>query len=60
MLQTLGRETLALEREFNTLAGFTMEDDRLPKWMTTEPVPPHNSVFDVPDEDLDNVFDWTA
>jgi aldehyde:ferredoxin oxidoreductase len=54
-LQVLGRETLALERAFNRAAGFTSADDRLPEWMTREPLPPHNSVFDVHDADLDRV-----
>jgi aldehyde:ferredoxin oxidoreductase len=58
VLQVLGRETLKLEREFNKAAGFGPEDDRLPEWMTIEPVPPHNAVFDVPDEELDSLFDW--
>jgi aldehyde:ferredoxin oxidoreductase len=58
ILQVLGRETLSLEREFNRRAGFTAADDRLPEWMTTEPLPPHNSVFDVPEQDLDGVFNW--
>jgi aldehyde:ferredoxin oxidoreductase len=58
ILQDLGKKTLQLEREFNQRAGFTKEDDRLPEWMTREKLPPHNSVFDVPDEDLETVFDW--
>lgn len=58
VLQVLGRETLRLERAFNKLAGLTPFDDRLPAWMTKEPLPPHNSVFDVADEELDNLFDW--
>jgi aldehyde:ferredoxin oxidoreductase len=57
-LQILGRETLALERAFNQAAGFTAADDRIPEWMTLEPLPPHNTVFDVPAEELDGVFDW--
>lgn len=57
-LAELGRETLKLEREFNRAAGFGPQDDRLPEWMTQEPLPPHNTVFDVPAEDLDGVFDW--
>ncbi len=57
-LQVLGRESLKLEREFNRLAGFTNADDRLPEWMTREPLPPHNVVFDVSEEDLDGVFNW--
>ncbi len=58
ILQVLGKETLRLEREFNLRAGFTKADDRLPEWMTREPLPPHNVVFDVSEEDLDGVFNW--
>jgi aldehyde:ferredoxin oxidoreductase len=57
-LQELGRETLLLESEFNRRAGFTNKDDRLPEWMTREPLPPHDVVFDVSKEDLDSVFDF--
>ncbi len=57
ILQELGRETLRLERAFNKAAGFTAADDRLPEWLTVEPLPPTNAVFDVPEEDLDGVFD---
>ncbi len=58
ILQVLGRETLTLEREFNHRAGFTNAHDRLPEWMTREPLPPNNSVFDVSEQDLDSVFNW--
>lgn len=58
ILQVLGRETLKLELEFNRRAGFTAADNRLPEWMTREPLAPTNAVFDVPEEDLDTVFDW--
>lgn len=57
ILQELGAETLKLEREFNRRAGFTAAHDRLPEWMRREPLPPHNTVFDVPDEDLDKIFE---
>lgn len=57
-LQKLGRECLSLEREFNRRAGFTSADDRLPEWMTHESLAPTNAVFDVPEEDLDNIFSW--
>jgi aldehyde:ferredoxin oxidoreductase len=58
ILQDLGKETLALEREFNRQAGFSIVDDRLPEWMTEEPLPPHQAVFDVPTEELDKLFNW--
>ena len=57
VLQALGKETIKLEREFNRRAGFTKEDDRLPKWMTEQQLPPHNAVFDVSEEVLDHIFD---
>jgi len=44
------------EREFNKRAGFTNKDDRLPEFFYKEPLPPHNSVFDVSDEELDKVY----
>lgn len=58
ILQVLGKETLSLEREFNRRAGFTSSHDRLPEWMTKEPLPPTQAVFDVTDEDLDSLFNW--
>ena len=58
ILQVLGRESLKFEHEFNQLSGFTSADDRLPEWMTREPLPPNNSVFDVSPEDLDGVYNW--
>ncbi len=57
VLSELGRESIRLERKFNHMAGFTEADDRLPEWMTREPLPPHNTVFDVPEEELDHTFE---
>ncbi len=57
ILQSLGRETIKMEREFNRLAGFTAKDDRLPEWMTKEAIPENGSVFDVSEEVLDHIFD---
>ena len=58
ILSELGKRTIEMEVEFNRKAGFTKTDDRLPEWMTREPLPPHNVVFDVPPEELDTVFNW--
>jgi aldehyde:ferredoxin oxidoreductase len=57
-LMQLGKETLVFERLFNQKAGFTAADDRLPAFFKTVPLPPHNIVFQVTDEDLDSVFDF--
>ena len=46
----------AMERDFNKRAGFTAQQDRLPRFMTIEPLAPHNVTFPVKDEDLDKVF----
>ena len=54
----IGREALRRERAFNAKAGFSKADDRLPDWMTKEPLGPTNEVFDVPNEDLDRVFNF--
>ncbi|HMK43503.1 MAG TPA: aldehyde ferredoxin oxidoreductase C-terminal domain-containing protein, partial [Dissulfurispiraceae bacterium] len=54
----LGKNILSMEREFNAKAGFTKEQDRLPRYFQTERLAPHQVVFDVKDEDLDKVFNW--
>jgi aldehyde:ferredoxin oxidoreductase len=56
-LRELGRASILMEREFNRAAGFSEKDDRIPEWMTLEPLPPTDSVFDVPDQELDAIFD---
>jgi aldehyde:ferredoxin oxidoreductase len=54
----LGKSVLSIERKFNAAAGFTNADDRLPEWMRTMPLPPHNTVFGVSDAELDEVFNF--
>lgn len=54
----LGKKVLSMERDFNLRAGFTSKDDRLPDYFKKEVLPPHNVIFDVPDEELDKVFNW--
>ena len=51
-----GAEVLKVERKFNEAAGISKAADRLPEFMTREPLPPHNTVFDVPEEALDSVY----
>jgi aldehyde:ferredoxin oxidoreductase len=52
----IGKEVLDLELDFNRKAGFTAVDDRLPEFMSREPLPPHNTVWDVADSEIDKVF----
>jgi aldehyde:ferredoxin oxidoreductase len=54
----LGKSVLKTERDFNTRAGFTAKDDRLPDYFLKEKLPPHNVTFKVKDQDLDQVFNW--
>jgi aldehyde:ferredoxin oxidoreductase len=54
----LGQETIEMECEFNRRAGFTAGDDRVPRWMHREPLPPHDTVFDVPEEEIDRIYDF--
>jgi aldehyde:ferredoxin oxidoreductase len=51
------RDVLRTELEFNRRAGITQAHYRIPEYMCGEPLPPHNAVFDVPDSDLDSVFE---
>ena len=52
----IGSEILRKERAFNEAAGLTKADDRVPEFMRYEPLPPHNQVWDVPDDALDSVY----
>ena len=54
----LGIRILKAEREFNRKAGFTNQDDRLPKMFYEEPLPPHNKVVIISDEEMDKTFDF--
>lgn len=56
-LDELYRDVLRNELEFNRRAGKTAKDYRIPEYMREEPLAPHNTVFDVPDSELDSVFD---
>jgi aldehyde:ferredoxin oxidoreductase len=52
----IGKEVLDKELAFNRAAGFSQEDDRLPEFMTYETLPPHEVIWDVPEETVDAVF----
>jgi aldehyde:ferredoxin oxidoreductase len=50
-LVAMGAELLAMEREYNRRAGFGEAQERLPEFMTREPLPPNGTVYDVTVED---------
>ena len=52
----LGRETLRLEREFNTRAGFTDKDDELPEFFYSEPLAPTNHVARFHGRDVHDMY----
>jgi len=54
----MGKQVLRDERSFNKSAGFGEGTDDLPEFFRTEKLPPHNTVFDVPKEDLNTVFNF--
>jgi aldehyde:ferredoxin oxidoreductase len=56
-LDRANRDVLRTELEFNRRAGITVADYRIPEYMREEPLAPHNTIFDVPDAELDAVFD---
>lgn len=56
-IRDLALETIRLEVAFNRAAGLGPGTDRLPEWMREQGLPPHDAVFDVPDEELDRI--WT-
>ena len=54
----LGLKVIKAELEFNRNAGFTNKDDRLPRMFYEEPLPPHNKVVIISDEEMDSTFDF--
>ena len=54
----MGLKVLKAEREFNRKAGFGEKDDRLPEFFYKEPLPPHNTVVLMSNEDIDSTFDF--
>jgi aldehyde:ferredoxin oxidoreductase len=52
----LGQKVLKTEIDFNRRAGFNAADDRMPDFFKREKLPPHDVIWDVPDEDLDKTL----
>ncbi len=56
-IAAVGKEIADLENEFNRKAGISKEEHRIPEFMRYEKLPPHNQVFDIPDEELAKIWD---
>lgn len=52
----LGAEILELERRFNEAAGVSEKYRLLPEFMREEPLPPNNTVFDIPQEEMEAIW----
>ena len=55
----LGRIILQMEHEYNIKAGFTPAHDRLPEFMLEEKLPPHNTVFDVREDEIETFYNFS-
>jgi aldehyde:ferredoxin oxidoreductase len=56
-LLDLGTDVVKTERGFNNRVGFTRADDRLPAFFSQEKLPPSGLVFDVPEAELDSIYE---
>ncbi|MEJ2247544.1 MAG: aldehyde ferredoxin oxidoreductase C-terminal domain-containing protein [Acidobacteriota bacterium] len=54
----LGKKMLREEIAFNRKAGIGPAADRLPDWMRKEQLSPTNEKFDVPQKEIDEIFDF--
>jgi len=57
-MKQVAKDTLIRERRFNRGAGLNEADDRLPEFFYTEENPASGTVFDVPNEELKEVFNF--
>lgn len=53
----IGREALKDELKYNDAAGFLAANEPDPEFMRTEALAPTGSVFDVPQEEIDGIWD---
>ena len=56
-VQQMGLDCLHMERDFNRLSGASDEHCDVPEFMRAEPLPPFNTVFDVPREEMQRIWD---
>jgi len=56
-VRAMGLECLRAEREFNRQAGLDESREDVPEFMRSEPLPPHNTVFDVDREEMRRIWE---
>ena len=56
-IRQIGAQILDLERKFNEKAGVSEHYYRMPEFMKEEPLPPHNTVFDITQEEMEGIWD---
>jgi aldehyde:ferredoxin oxidoreductase len=56
-VRAMGLECLRAERDFNQRAGVPDTLCDVPEFMRSEPLPPHNSVFDVDREEMKKIWE---
>ena len=54
----LGKTVLKTERGFNLAAGLTAAHDRLPEFFASDPVAPHQAVWDFTDAEIDSFWNF--
>jgi aldehyde:ferredoxin oxidoreductase len=52
----IGKNTIKEELAFNRSAGWTDIHNRLPEFMVKEKLPPNDVVFDIPQDEIDPIF----
>jgi aldehyde:ferredoxin oxidoreductase len=55
-VQKMGVDALETEREFNRQAGVSEEFFDVPEFMREEPLPPKNSVYDIPMKEMQRIW----
>ena len=55
-VQEMAIDCLKAERKFNRLSGLPSDMCDIPEFMRKEPLPPKNNVFDIPREEIEDIF----
>jgi len=55
-VQRIGLDVLETEREFNSRAGVSEDFFDVPEFMREEPLPPRNSVYDIPMKEMQGIW----